>query len=95
MSYQEVISKEIQSLPKDLLPEVLDFILFLKLKPRMQNEVLSEKARTSQFQKDLKALSQAYRQRLKKEGKLNQTTAEVMAELKQMREDIAANEYCK
>jgi len=41
----------------------------------------------------LQALSQAYRARLSEEGKLEQNAEEVMAALKQTREEIAANEY--
>jgi len=32
MTYYEAITREINSLPTALLPEVLDFVLFLKLK---------------------------------------------------------------
>ena len=54
---------------------------------------LSEKIRDMQFQQELQALSLAYRARLLKEGKLDQSAEEVMAELKQKREEIAAREY--
>jgi hypothetical protein len=49
--------------------------------------------REVQFQQELQALSQAYRARLSKEGKLEQPAEEVMAALKQTREEIAAHEY--
>jgi hypothetical protein len=95
MSYQEIISQEINSLSEDLLPEVLDFVLFLKLRTRIRDESLSEKVKELHFQEELEALSQAYRKRLSKEGKLNQTAEEVIVELKQIREEIAAHEYRK
>jgi len=93
MTYQEALTKEINALPPELLSEVLDFVLFLKIKTRMPGEHFSEKIRDLQFQLELQALSQAYRARLSKEGKLAQNAEEVMAALKQTREEIAANEY--
>jgi hypothetical protein len=93
MTYQEALALEINSLPPALLPEVLDFVLFLKIKARTPDDQLSEKMREVQFQQELQALSQAYRARLSKEGKLEQTAEEVMAALKQTREEIAAHEY--
>ena len=93
MTYQEIISQEINSLSEDLLPEVLDFVLFLKLRMRIRDEYLSEKIKELRFQEELEALSQSYRKRLSKEGKLNQAAGEVMVELKRSREEIAANEY--
>jgi hypothetical protein len=93
MTYQEALAQEINSLPPALLPEVLDFVLFLKIKARSfgTGDHLLDKIRESQFQQELQALSQAYRSRLSKEGKLNQNAEEVMAMLKQTREEIAAN----
>jgi len=41
----------------------------------------------------LEALSQKYRERLAKEGKLDQRADEVMAELKQIREEVATHDY--
>jgi len=93
MTYQEALTKEIESLPPTLLPEVLDFVLFLKIKARMPENHLSDKIKEVQFQQELQALSQAYRARLSKEGKLEQNADEVMAALKQTREEIAAREY--
>ncbi|MFQ5648940.1 MAG: hypothetical protein ACE5IY_03275 [bacterium] len=93
MKYQEVISQEINLLPEALLPEVLDFILFLKIKAQTGDDQLSAKIKDLLFQQELKSLSQAYRQRLSKEGKLDQTSDEVLAGLKRTREEIAANEY--
>jgi hypothetical protein len=93
MTYQEALTQEINSLPPALLPEVLDFVLFLKIKARTPDNQLSDKMKELQFQQELQALSQAYRSRLSKEGKLQQNADEVMAALKQTREEIAANEY--
>jgi hypothetical protein len=93
MTYQETLTQEINSLPPALLMEVLDFVRSLKSKALDAEEHLSEKDRKLQFQQELQALSQAYRARLAKEGKLEQTAEEVMAELKKTREEIAANEY--
>lgn len=95
MTYQEIISQEINSLPETLLPEVLDFVLFLKLRMHVQDEFLAEKVKEIQFQEELEALSKSYRKRLSKAGKLKQGSDEVIAELKQAREEIAANEYSK
>jgi len=80
-------------LPPALLSEVLDFVLFLKIKARTPDHQLSDKIRDLQFQQELQALSQAYRARLSKEGKLEQNAEEVMAALKQTREEIADHEY--
>jgi hypothetical protein len=93
MTYQEALAQEINTLPPALLPEVLDFVLFLKIKARTSEDHLSDKIRETQFQQELQALSQAYRSRLSKEGKLEQTAEEVMAALRQTREELAANEY--
>ena len=45
------------------------------------------------LQRGVEMLSQQYRERLEKERKLDQRAEDVMAELKQIREEIAANEY--
>ena len=93
MTYQEALTQEINSLPPALLPEVLDFILFLKIKARTPDDHLADKIREMQFQQELQALSQAYRVRLSKEGKLEQNSEEVMTTLKRTRDEIAADEY--
>jgi len=49
MTYQEALTQEISSLPPALLPEVLDFILFLKIKTRTPEDQLSDKIRELQF----------------------------------------------
>ena len=93
MTYQEALAQEIKSLPQTLLPEVLDFVLFLKIKARTPDNHLSDEIRDLQFQHELQALSQAYRTRLSQDGKLEQNAEEVMTALKQTREEIAVNEY--
>ncbi len=93
MTYQEALIQELGSLPPALLQEALDFVLFLKIKARTPEEQLSSKIREFQFQEELQALSQTYQMRLSQEGKLEQSAEEVMAALKQSREEIAANEY--
>lgn len=93
MTYLEALTQEIKSLPPGLLAEVLDFVLFLKIKARSPESHLSDKIREHQFQQELQSISQAYRARLAKEGNLEQNAEEVMTELKQSREEIAAHEY--
>ncbi len=93
MTYQEALTQEINTLPPALLPEVLDFVLFLKIKARTPDDLLSDKSRELQFQQELQELSHAYRTRLSKEGAIEQNSEEVMAALKQTREEIATNEY--
>lgn len=93
MTYQEALATEIKSLPQTLLPEVLDFVLFLKIKATTPDNHLSNKIRDLRFQQELQALSQAYRIRLSQDGKLEENAEEVMAALKQKREEIAAHEY--
>jgi hypothetical protein len=56
---------------------------------------LWEKVADLNFQDGLDDLSQKMRARLEREGKSTQTTDEVMAELKKMREDITTNDYRK
>lgn len=93
MSHQETLVQEINSLPPVFVTEVLAFVRYLKSNVHTAEKQLSDKDRESQFRQELQALSQAYRARLAKEGKLEQTAEEVMAALKQTREEIAANEY--
>lgn len=62
------------------------------LDPKEQ-ATLWEKVAELNFLRGLKALSETYRARLAAEGKLDQTADAVMAELKQLREDIAAHDY--
>jgi hypothetical protein len=58
-----------------------------------EQEALWEKVAVLNFQHGLEALSQRYRARLAAKGKLDQTADAIMAELKKLREEIAANDY--
>jgi hypothetical protein len=58
-----------------------------------EQEALWEKVAELNFQRGLEALAQKYRARLAAEGTLDQTADTVMAELKKLREEIAANDY--
>ncbi len=62
------------------------------LGPSEQEELL-ERVANLNFQRGLETLSRKYRERLASAGKLNQKADEVMAELEQIREGIAASEY--
>ncbi|RMI27902.1 MAG: hypothetical protein D6681_00115 [Calditrichaeota bacterium] len=93
MTYQKIITRELKSLPEDLLPEVLDFILFLKLKSQLHGESISEKIKQAQFLEALDALSRMYRQRVSRKGKQEVSSEEIIRELKRIREEIAADEY--
>lgn len=60
-----------------------------------EQEALLEKVASLNFQRGLEALSQKYQEQLAAKGKLDQKADEVMAELEQIREEIAASEYRK
>ena len=45
------------------------------------------------FRQELHALSERYRERLKRRGELDEGAEEVMKSLKRIREEIAAREY--
>ena len=62
------------------------------LDPEEQGTLWAKVAKLN-FQRGLEALSRMYRARLAAEGKLDQTADVIMAELKQLREDIAAHDY--
>jgi len=59
----------------------------------IEQEALIEKVAELNFQRGLDFLSQKYRKRLAQEGKLDQSAAEVLAELAKLREEIAAHDY--
>ena len=63
-----------------------------KLDPSEQESLL-EKVAELNFRQGLETLSQKYQKRLAEERKLNQRANEVMAELKRIREEVAANDY--
>lgn len=58
-----------------------------------EQDALWEKVADLNFQQGFDELSQKIRARLTVEGKMDQSAEEVMAELKRVREDIAANDY--
>ncbi|ETW94748.1 MAG: hypothetical protein ETSY2_49255 [Candidatus Entotheonella gemina] len=58
-----------------------------------EQRTLWKKVADLNFQHGLSALSKHYRQRLALEGKLNEDANRVLAELKTLREDIAAHDY--
>ena len=74
------------ALPLDALAEEI-----ATLDPTDQ-QTLWEKVAELNFQRGLEDLSRTYRARLAAEGKLDQTAHAVMAELKQLREDIAVHD---
>ena len=60
---------------------------------RTAQEALLEKVAELNFQRGLEALARKYRERLARAGKLDQSTADIMAELEQVREALAAHDY--
>ena len=56
-------------------------------------EALWEKVAELNFQRGLAALAQKYGARLAAEGTLDKTADTIMAELKKLREEIAADDY--
>jgi len=60
---------------------------------RAEQEALFEKVAELTFQRGLEALSRQYRERLAREGKLDQRVDEVLAEIERIREEVAAHDY--
>ncbi len=60
-----------------------------------EQEALLEKVAELNFQRGLAALSRKYQERLAQERKLSQNAMEILTELRQMREDIAAHDYSR
>jgi len=58
-----------------------------------EQEMLLDLVAELNFRRGLKALSDKYRARLAREDKLEQKADEVLAELRRIREDIAASDY--
>ncbi len=58
-----------------------------------EQEMLLNRVAELNLQKGLKALSDKYRARLAQEGKLDQKADDILAELRRIREDIAASDY--
>ncbi len=60
---------------------------------RTEQEALFRKIAELSFQQELETLARQYQGRLAQAGKLNQRAEEVLAELEQIREEIAAHDY--
>jgi hypothetical protein len=58
-----------------------------------EQEILLERVAELNFQRGLEVLSQKDQERLAEKGELDQKADEVMAELEQIREEIAADDY--
>jgi hypothetical protein len=58
-----------------------------------EQKTLLERAAELSFRRGLLQLSEKYRKRLQQEGEHDQTATQIMAKLKQLREEIAAREY--
>ena len=58
-----------------------------------QQEALFREVAELSFQHELKTLARQYQGRLAQAGKLNQRAEEVLAELEQIRKEIAAHDY--
>lgn len=56
-------------------------------------QALFERVEQLSFRQELHALSNRYRERLKRQGDLDEGAEEVMRKLKLIREEIAAREY--
>ncbi len=54
---------------------------------------LFERAAELSFRHGLAGLSERYRRRLQQQGELDQAAEDILAKLRQIREDIAAREY--
>ncbi len=62
------------------------------LDEREQRAVLERVAELN-FRRGLNALSDQYRERLRQAGRIDQTAEEVLAELRRLREELAASDY--
>ncbi len=58
-----------------------------------EQKALWERVAELNYVHGLHALSKQYRERLQKQGKLDRSVEEVLAELKQIREEIAQHDY--
>jgi hypothetical protein len=56
-------------------------------------QALFERLKDLSFRQELHALSDRYRERLKRQGELDESADEIMRKLKRIREEIAAREY--
>jgi hypothetical protein len=58
-----------------------------------EQKVLLERAAELSLRRGLVQLSEKYRKRLQQQGEQDQTANQILAKLKQLREEIAAREY--
>lgn len=58
-----------------------------------QQAALFEKVAELTFQRGLESLAQQYRERLAREGQLDQDAEQVMTALERIREEVAARDY--
>ena len=58
-----------------------------------EQKVLFERAAELSFRHGLVKLSESYRKRLAQQGEIDRTAEDILAKLRQIREEIAAREY--
>lgn len=58
-----------------------------------KQQALWEHVAELNFRRGLYALSEQYRERLREQGELGHSVEEILAELRQIREEIAAHDY--
>ena len=58
-----------------------------------EQKVLFERAAELSFRHGLTELSDSYRKRLEQQGELDRTAEDILAKLRQIRQEIAAREY--
>jgi len=58
-----------------------------------EQKALFERVAELSFRRGLIGLSERYRKRLKQQGELDRAAEEILAKLRQIREEIAAREY--
>jgi hypothetical protein len=56
-------------------------------------QALLERVEELSFRRELRALSDRYRKRLKEQEELNESAEEILRKLKRIREEIASREY--
>lgn len=58
-----------------------------------EQQALWEQVADLNFSRGLQALSERYRKRLQQRGELDRSVEDILAELRQIREEIAAHDY--
>jgi len=59
----------------------------------LEQQALWERVAELNFRRGLSALSKQYRERLQQQGQLDRSVEGILADLKQIREEIAAHDY--